>query len=174
MYLISAYFDNKSNEIMQKLINDIAATTGNLFMIENHVPPHITISSIEARHESVLIPGFDRLSPKLYSGTINFVSIGQFFPYVLFASPVVNLYLDNLSKIIFDEFKDVSETEISKYYQPKSWMPHATLGKKLDDRQMIEAFKIMQEKFRPFQATITEIGLSKVNPHQDIKRILLP
>ena len=32
------------------------------------------------------------------------------------------------------------------------------------------AFSVMQESFAPFEATITEIGLAKVNPHRDVVR----
>lgn len=56
MYLITAYFDNRTNKKIQTLINHIAAATGNSFMTANHVPPHMTLSSVEARNAEVLIP----------------------------------------------------------------------------------------------------------------------
>lgn len=43
--------------------------------------------------------------------------------------------------------KDISETSISKYYQPLSWLPHVTIGKKLDKQQMIKAFGVLQDSF---------------------------
>ena len=50
MYLISAYFDQRTTKILQKQIDRIARETGNTFMTQNHVPPHLTISAIEARN----------------------------------------------------------------------------------------------------------------------------
>ena len=47
MYLISVYFDDKSNKIISNYINKIAQKTGNTFMTDNHVPPHLTIMSVE-------------------------------------------------------------------------------------------------------------------------------
>ena len=35
MYLISVYFDNKSNKIISDYINKIAQKTGNTFMTDN-------------------------------------------------------------------------------------------------------------------------------------------
>ena len=61
MYLISVYFDDKTNRILQRYINQIAERTGNAFMTEKNVPPHMTISSIEARSVDVLIPAFESL-----------------------------------------------------------------------------------------------------------------
>ena len=51
MYLISVYFDDKNNKIISNYINKIAQKTGNTFMTDNHVPPHLTIMSVEAREE---------------------------------------------------------------------------------------------------------------------------
>ena len=61
MYLISAYFDKKTTKILQKYIDRIARETGNIFMTQNHVPPHMTISAIEARTVEVLVPAMDAL-----------------------------------------------------------------------------------------------------------------
>ena len=41
-------------------------------------------------------------------------------------------------------------------------------GKKLDKEQMIKALEVLQDGFAPFDATITELGLAKVNPHEDV------
>ena len=43
-------------------------------------------------------------------------------------------------------------------------------GKKLDKEQMIKALEVFQGGFAPFDATITELGLAKVNPHEDVER----
>ena len=170
MYLISAYFDEKTNMILQRYMDQITEKTGNGFMKEHKVPPHMTISSIEARNIEVLIPAFKNLEGKLLPGEIQFVSIGQLLPYVFYVTPVLNEYLLNLSKQVFDCFSDIPETSISRYYQPLSWLPHVTLGKTLTKEQMRTAFSAMQESFAPFTAMVTEIGLAKVHPHEDVER----
>lgn len=168
MYLISVYFDDKANRILQRYIDQIAEITGNDFMVAHKVPPHMTISSIEARSVEVLEPVFACLEGKLVSGKIPFVSVGQLLPYVMYVTPVLNDYLSNLSTQVYEAFKDIPETKISRIYQPGSWLPHVTLGKTLDKYQMVEAFKVMQNSFQPFEAAVTEIGLAKVNPHEDV------
>ena len=61
MYLISVYFDDKSNKIISNYINKIAQKTGNTFMTDNHVPPHLTIMSVEAREEKKLTEVMEQL-----------------------------------------------------------------------------------------------------------------
>ena len=108
MYLISAYFDENTNKILKHLQQRISDKTGNDFMIRNNVMPHLTISAIEARNVDVLIPAFEKvcrekLQPLDEKGVvnvnnaINIVSIGQLFPRVIYAAPVLNEYMMNLS-----------------------------------------------------------------------------
>lgn len=173
MYLISIYFDKQTNKILQWYIDKIAEKTGNYFMIENRVPPHMTIVAIEARNVDILKPAFEILNGKLYSGSMKVVSVGQLFPYVMYATPVLNQELFELSEEVYSTFFDIPETKMSEYYKPFSWLPHITLGKTLDKVQMQKAFQAMQESFVPFTAQYNEIGISKVNPHEDVGRFKL-
>lgn len=184
MYLISAYFDENTNKILKHLQQRIADKTGNDFMIRNNVMPHLTISAIEARNVDVLIPAFEkvcreRLQPLDEKGvvninnTINIVSVGQLFPRVIYAAPVLNEYMMNLSISIYNEFATIPETNISKFYQPYSWMPHITLGKYLDKEQMRQAFAVLQDLFMPIDGQIAKIGLSTVNPYREVLSVEL-
>lgn len=173
MYLITAYFDEKATRQLERYLNRIAEKTGNDFMAKHNVPPHLTITSIEARSERVLQEPFQLLQGQLSSGKIKFVSIGQLLPYVFYTTPVLNDYLQQLSRSVYDVFEKIPETNISKYYRPGSWLPHVTLGKTLTKEQMRGAFEGMQEYFQPFEAKIIALGLSKVNPHEDVVRFSL-
>lgn len=173
MYLISIYFDKQTNKTMQRYIDKIAEKTNNHFMIENHVPPHMTIAAIEARNVNVLKPAFETLNGKLYSGSMKVVSVGQLFPYVMYATPVLNQELFELTEEVYSTFCNIPETKMSEYYKPFSWLPHITLGKTLDKVQMQKAFQAMQESFVPFTAQFDEIGMAKVNPHEDVARFKL-
>ena len=159
MYLVSVYFDKTAEHILQRYINKIAEKTGNSFMVDNNVPPHMTISAIEARSENALLGAMDNLRNSLSNGTISIVSVGQL---------LLNGYLQDLSEKVFDEMKSIPESTVSRYYKPMSWLPHITLGKTLTREQMQMAFSVMQESFVPFEAAITEIGLARVNPHSDV------
>lgn len=184
MYLISAYFDENTNKILKYLQQRIADKTGNDFMIRNNVMPHLTISSIEARNVDVLIPAFEKVcreklqpleekSVVNVNNAINIVSVGQLFPRVIYAAPVLNEYMMKLSISIYNEFATIPETNIGKFYQPYSWMPHITLGKCLDKEQMRQAFGVLQDLFMPIDGRITKIGLSTVNPYREVMSVAL-
>ena len=126
MYLVSLYFDEDTNKILNRYIRMIAEKSGNSFMED-----------------------------------------------VLYAMPVMNKYLQDSMNIVYGELCDIPETKIYKYYKPMSWLPHITLGKKLTKEQMQRAISVMQDNFVPLTATVAEIGLARVNPHEDIMRFLL-
>lgn len=167
-YLISAYFDSDANHILERYIRDISIKSGNGFMIENHVPPHMTISSFEARSDEVAKAVFERIQSKLRTGEIFIPAIGVFFPSVIYAEAVQNLYLYELSKLVYEELLKYEGIIVSRYYQPLSWIPHVTLGKTLDEEQLREAFTYLQKNYSPIKARIQGFGLAKTNPHRDI------
>ncbi len=173
MYLISLYFDEKTNRLLQRYIDKIAQQTDNTFMIDHQVPPHMTVSAVEARAAEQLRSAFEGLCGRLSQGKIRFVSIGQLLPYVMYVTPVLNEYLQELSGAVYDAMRGIPETKVSKYYQPFSWLPHVTMGKTMSKEQMKIAFGVLQEVFVPFDAWVTELGLAKVNPHADIVRAKL-
>lgn len=168
MYLISAYFDEHTNKRINRYIGKLAEKTKNTFMTENQVPPHMTISSVEARNGELLIPYVEQLESVLVQGNIQFVSVGMFFPYVMYLAPVLNAYLQEMAEQVYHSVCNVPEVSVSRCYQPMQWMPHITLGKKLTKEQMRIAFEIMQEGFAPFEGRVTAVGLAKTNPHEDI------
>ena len=110
MYLITVYFDQKTNQILQRYINKIAEKTGNTYMTDNHVPPHMTVAAIEAKSVEVLQPAFNSLRGKIQQGTVSFVSIGQLLPYVMYVTPVLNRYLSDVSLQVYKAVKNIPET----------------------------------------------------------------
>lgn len=172
MYLVSAYFDSETNKILQGYINKIAAATGNDFMVKNNVPPHLTLSAIEARGVDVLLPAFDSLAGEIKQGEISIITVGQLMPQVIYVAPYLNDYLSTLEQSVFDCLAGIPETTVSNYYKPFSWLPHITLAKTLTREQMLDAVKVMQD-FKSIKAKIVKIGLAKVNPHEDVSEITL-
>ena len=48
MYLISAYFDEGTEERIRKYVDAVAQRTGCRFMVDNDIPPHMTIAQLAA------------------------------------------------------------------------------------------------------------------------------
>lgn len=82
MYLISIYFDEATNKTIQNLIKQIARNTGNTYMLDRDVPPHITISSFEAKCENKIINCLEECVKHLRQGDIQWLShttVGKIF-----------------------------------------------------------------------------------------------
>ena len=168
MYLISAYFDEATNNRIQQFISQVAKKTGNTYMLDEKVPPHITISSFDTKDVNEVISLLQKRNCELQQGTIQWTSVSVFLPYVIYLSPVLNAYLHGLSEQISSYISQLEDVRISPYYQPFSWMPHTTIGKKLSKEEMQIAFEVMQHQFGAFEGTITKIGFAKTNPYEDI------
>ena len=170
MYLVSIYFDDQTNQRIQQYINQVAERTGNHFMLEGNVPPHITVSAFETKDEERAVCVLQEVAERLQSGTLQWASVGQFLPYVIFLAPVLNGYLHEMSQAIYDRVTKIDDVNVSPYYQPFQWLPHTTVGKKLTQEEMQVAFELLQGSFGMFSGEVTEIGLAKTNPYRDIVR----
>lgn len=168
MYLISVYFDKKTENRIQSYINDVASKCGNMFMIDNQVPPHITISSFETLQESSVAEVLDSAISNMKRDKISWVTVGT-FPAVIFIQPVLNEYLHNLSSTIYEKIEKIPDTKVSKYYKPFHWLPHATITKQLTEVEMRAAFDVLQKSFEMFEGEIVRIDLAKKNPYRVIK-----
>lgn len=168
MYLISIYFDEKTDKNIQNLITKAAKKTGNDFMLEGKVPPHITISAFETKHEAEVLERLSTAAERLQQGKLRWVSVGSFLPNVIFIAPVLNEYLQNMTQTIYGKMESVDETIMNPFYRPYQWVPHTTIGKLMSKEQLRDAFEVLQGQFVPFEGTVTKIGLAKTNPYTEI------
>lgn len=74
MYLVSIYFDEKTDNRMRKLIKQVAEKTGNAFMTENHVPPHMTIGKQLTKEQ--MVTAFEVIQKQFVPITGQVVKIG--------------------------------------------------------------------------------------------------
>lgn len=169
MYLISIYFDDKTNRHIRNFIKQVAKKTGNTYMIDGNVPPHITISAFETQGLEAVISNLDNAIQHLESGKLIWASISAFLPSVIYLAPVLNSYLQVLSEQVYESIKDIEGIRIRPKYQPFSWMPHTTIGKKLTPEELRIAFEVIQNSFGMFEGEAIKIGLAKTNPYEDIK-----
>ena len=168
MYLVSLYFDEKTEHKIRTFIKQVAQKTGNTFMTDGNVPPHVTVCEFETKNETEACRLLEKCADTMKQTKIQFVSVGTFLPYVIYIAPVLDKELHNISLTTNMEIAQIGDATMSKIYQPFQWMPHTTIGKKLSQEEMRVAFEVLQNQFGPFEGTITKIGLAKTNPYKDI------
>ena len=172
-YLITAYFDDRSDVRLKRLIDGVAKASGNRFMTEHQVPAHLTIAQLEARNPGILEASFYRLCESCFAGTVSFAGIIVLPPYVLSIGAVRNPYLSEVNEKACRYFMELPEVSISRFYQHENFYPHITMGKTLSDEEMFQGFSYLKKHYAPFAGEIRSLGLSKVNPHEDLIRVNL-
>ena len=169
MYLVSIYFDEKTNERIKKYIEEVSEKTGNTFMTDGNVPPHITVAAFESKaSEEELVNILQHVVEGLGTEVVQLVSIGTFHTSSIFISVVYSEYLHEMCKSVCEALGNVENTLVRKNYQPFNWLPHVTIGKTLSREQQLAAFEELQNSFGPCGARVVKIGLSKTNPYMDI------
>ena len=169
MYLVSIYFDEKTNHRLKQYIEQVAEKTGNTFMIDRNVPPHITVGAFETKNAVQIRDVLEEALAGRKQGKVQLVSVGTFQTSSVFISAVYNEYLHEMCKSICEVLESVDNTIIRKNYQQFHWLPHVTIGKTLSKEQLLFALEELQGSFGMLEANVVKIGLSKTNPYMDIR-----
>ena len=171
-YAVSLHFTQDVNDIISAATKEIAQLTGNTFMLDNKVPPHVTIGAFHAdkQDESKLLQLVQDFAKTQAPGTIRFTTPGDFNQKVLFLKPQKDDYLTNINKalhqIMLPHFKEGE----NGYYLPDMWFPHTTLATRLNQTQFSQAFQIANKITLPLEAKVQDIGVYLCSPFAELKR----
>lgn len=171
MYLISIYFDSNTNKVLNNYIESVANTTANTFMLDNNVPPHITIAGFRTKDEELAIKLYKAIADKFSEGVIDWVTVGLFGQSVVYAAPVLNEYLHKLSIDAYEVLSNIEGIELDNRYLPFNWLPHATIAKTLTKEQQLTAIAILQNRFTVSSGSVVKIGLARTNPFENLYEI---
>ncbi len=173
MYLISIYFDEKTEYKIRSYMKQIAKHTGNTHMLDGDVPPHITVAAFRTNSEEIAKELFNNSKEKVLPGSLQWVSVGAFFPGSLHLTPVLNEYLQRFVELYNNEAVKCAGVHIDERYTPFQWLPHTTIAKHLSGEQMNKAFEVMQSQFAPFQGNVVKVGLAQTNPYRELLALQL-
>ena len=174
-YAVSLHFSQKANEIVISTLQAIADETGNSFMIENKIPPHITIGAFHAtrEEEAKLLQLVEEFSQGQKAGTVQFCEVGNFNGKVLFLKPEKNFFLSEINNALHSLLLPEFEKAENGYYLPDIWFPHTTLATRLNQSQFSAAEKIAKQITLPLEATIDEIAVYQCSPFLELKKYKL-
>lgn len=169
MFHLALYFDEKTNQKLSFLSEQIKDKLHQNYLEEHHIPFHLTIATYKEIAEKKFIEQANQLFTKETNQELYFVSIGCFQKSTLYLLPVYNEFLNQLIlKVhhIFDEYVSISQ---KNRYLPYHFVPHVSISRKLNEQQTNQAFKILNHYFEPFYGKVTKIAVVKTNPYQEIK-----
>ena len=174
-YAVSLHFSQKVNEIIISTLQAIADKTGNSFMIENKIPPHITIGAFHAarEEEAKLLQLVEDFAKEQKAGTVQFSEAGNFNGKVLFLKPEKNLFLSEINNALHSLLLPEFEKAENGYYLPDIWFPHTTLATRLNQSQFSAAEEIAKQITLPLEAAIDELAVYQCSPFFELKKYKL-
>ena len=165
-YAIILYFDDETEVKFNGLIEQLACKSNN-YMIDNKIPPHITISMFSTSEISKAEHVISSHIHELKKCEIVWASIGTFIPQVLFAAPVMNQQLIDVYETTNRLLEPVSDSQ-NRFYQFNSWVPHTTLATKMTIEELHCAFEAVSHKFTPLSGCANRIALVECNPYKEL------
>ena len=174
-YAVSLHFTEDVNDIISAATKEIANLTGNTFMLDNKVPPHITIGAFHAakEDEAKLLQTVDEFSKTQSTGTIRFTAPGDFNRKVLFLKPQKDDYLTNINRALHNVMLSQFKEGENGYYLPDIWFAHTTLATRLNSTQFSSALEIARKINLPLETKACDIGVYLCSPFKELKRFSL-
>ncbi len=168
-YAVTLEFDKISEKKMQEMIEEVARVTGCDQMIQQKVPPHVTVSALEGDNDEALLAEMEEIAAFMSKHTLRFANIGVFNPLVIYLGPIMNEFLLDTCRTVNERLLKYVEVGNKGNYLPNHWVPHVGIALKLTPDALNEAFDIVREKFTPFDATVERIVLVKAEPYEEMK-----
>lgn len=174
-YAVSLHFGQEVNEVIYSAMNKIADQTGNRFMIENKVPPHITIGAFHAARddEGKLLQLVEDFARGQQAASVQFCEVGNFNNKVLFLRPEKNSFLTTINAELHDLLLPVFSKAENGYYLPDIWFPHTTLATGLNSSQFEKALQIAGEISLPLEAAVGELAVYQCSPFEELQKYIL-
>ena len=173
-YAVTLYFDDETSGAIRGLTKELADVTGNTYMIQNDVPPHLTLGMfhvIETDQEKLkkLFGEFvEKARMEILSGQDLEISFGVFEDFVgkvIFIKIEKEELLAGVNKLLHDMFVPHFEAGDNRNYLPENWYPHITLGFKLAPDQFEKGMEFLKWKTALSRGRCARIGLACCNPY---------
>jgi len=168
-YAIGLYFDHASEDKFSCLIRQIAQSGVNSYMLEQEIPPHITLACICAEQSQPMINRLDKNIAKFCRGDVFWASLGIFMPAVLFAAPVMNEYLLDFNASINRLLEPLGSVGENGYYLPNQWVPHTALALKMNRDELKSALDTVVDSFAAFGGKAERLFLAQCDPYVELK-----
>ncbi len=173
-YAVTLYFDDETSGAIRGLTKELADVTGNTYMIQNDVPPHLTLGMfhvIEAGQEKLkklFVEFVEKARLEILAGQDFEISFGVFEDFVgkvIFIKIEKEELLAGVNKLLHDMFVPHFEAGDNRNYLPENWYPHITLGFKLAPDQFEKGMEFLKGKTALSRGRCARIGLACCNPY---------
>lgn len=164
-YAVLIYFDSVSEHKLRKIQSEVSHASGNTYLFDNNIHPHITLSIFTRDEYQDLTSDLTSFADELRFIEINLTSIGIFnsTPAVVNLLPVVT---KDLTRIHMSLRERLSQhiTEFNSYYEPPNWVPHCSVAINVAPDELMSAVEAACREFAPMTCKINMLSLVECNP----------
>jgi len=173
-YAVSLNFDEGTESYIRGLIQELAEASGNFYMTDHEVPPHLTLGifhcensdlkKLESRFDTFLLE-LEKLKGEELA--IDIEGIDTFSNKVIFLKPEKNSSLIKLNKALHKLFLSSFEAGDNRNYLPENWFPHIALGVKLSASEFERGLEALKKKKKlRSRGSFSSISLALCNPYE--------
>lgn len=168
-YSISLFFDEEGQDYLNDLIKQVAHVTGNNYMVDNEVPPHITLGMFKT--DNTHIDGLITIVEKVakVSGEIKLRNLEAvtFRNKLLIIKPddCAGSLLNLLNKELHTRCLQKFSPGCNNLYIPEFFFPHIAIASGLTNIQMIKAIDYIKYKLHNVELQIKTISLARRHPY---------
>ncbi len=162
-YAIVLTFDEESSLTITQVFKRFKDKKIGTMFFEEKIKPHITLTNFDnispdIVKERLILFGIENKPIKIQISSIGYFPSEE---SVLFLNPKTSIELFNFQQKVFRLFKEF-ETETT----PTTWIPHCTLGKYIQKKNLAKAIDIIKEEIvmtreKPFYITGEAISFVK-------------
>ncbi len=161
-------FDKDSEDAILALQNEVGVATGNTFMAENNMLPHITLSlfsSDRPEESSQIVEAFARDGIDF---PIRLGSVGVFNTPLAVVNllPVVTHELLLLHDDLMQRLSPYATNFQSHYLQP-DWIPHCSVAINIEPDCLGTAVEAVCARFKPRDVRIAYVSLAECCPYRE-------
>lgn len=168
-YAVLIYFDHASEQAVRKIQTEISRTSGNTFLIDNKIYPHVTLSIFSKDDYQDLALDLASFTDQLCDIKLSLTSIGIFnsTPAVLNLLPVVTDDLTGIHKKLHDLLSS-RITSFNPYYERENWVPHCALAVNVAPGELTGAVETACSLFTPITCSAYSLALVECSPYREI------
>lgn len=166
-YAVLIYFDSVSEHKLRKIQSEVSRASGNTYLFDNNIHPHITLSLFTRDEYQDLTSDLTSFADELRFIEINLTSIGIFnsTPAVVNLLPVVTKDLTQIHMSLREKLSQ-HITEFNSYYEQPNWVPHCAIAINIAPDELMSAVEATCRLFAPMTCRISALSLVECNPYR--------
>ena len=166
-YAVLVYFDPASEESIRIIQEEASRVSGNTYVFDNRIFPHITLSLFSKEDYDGIIEDLRGFSEKLRNINIHLTSIGIFnsSPAVVNLLPVVSKDITRIHKLLHQKLSR-HICDFNPYYEEANWVPHCAVAVNIGEMELMPVIKTTCALFQPMVCRLSTLSLVECDPYR--------